>query len=132
MALKCSRFSQLERCQTRFAVYYAGKYSGRKLHWVLNLSKGEVQATCFKMKYTFQVSTYQIAVLMLYNANTSYTVKEIGELTNIGEEMLLPLLELFLKTNLLRCEGGGKPSDGLKPESRIELFKEYKKYVLTE
>jgi cullin 1 len=122
-----SDLSQLERCQSRFTAFYAGQHNGRKLTWLLDLSKGELVTTCFKASYVFQVSTYQMAVLTLFNGRTGYTVREIGELTNIKEETLVPLIELLVKTNLLRTEGRAAPNDGLNLETKIELFKQYRK-----
>jgi cullin 1 len=74
---------------TRFQHFYAGVYSGRKLSWLYNLSKGELVANCFKNRYTFQASTMQICVLMLYNgSNTTLTMRQIQETTQIEEQML--------------------------------------------
>ena len=42
----------------RFVSYYQSKHSGRKLNWLIQLSKGELKTTYLKVKYTFQVLFY--------------------------------------------------------------------------
>src|ERR1700739_1793901 len=49
----------------RFQKFYYEKHSGRKLSWLWHLCKGELKATyCrgVKTPYTFQVSTFQMAI----------------------------------------------------------------------
>lgn len=43
-----------------------------------------------------------MAILMLFNETDIYTVKQIGEMTNIEEVMLVPHLEILLKTQILK------------------------------
>ena len=53
--------SELERSVDRFTAHYSAKYSNRKLHWLYNLSEGELVTNCFTNKFTLQVSMYQMA-----------------------------------------------------------------------
>ena len=46
---------ELEKCHQRFTTFYGTRHSGRKLNWLLNLSKGELVTNCFKNRYTLQV-----------------------------------------------------------------------------
>jgi hypothetical protein len=121
------------------------------------MSKGELVANCFRNRYTFQASTMQMCVLMLYNASTSYTLRQIQEVTQIEEPVLGQVIQLLTKINLLRAkapagaeaddqaameqqDGGSvtddepKSDDGkekkgysLKADTQISLFMEYKK-----
>jgi len=62
-----------------FYSFYSSITSGRKLQWLHNHSKGSIS---FLSRYTFQVSIYQMAVLLLYNSNDSYSIRELVELTS--------------------------------------------------
>lgn len=48
--------SELERSVQRFTTFYSSQHSGRKLHWLYHMSKGELVTNCFIKRYTLQVS----------------------------------------------------------------------------
>lgn len=103
--LACVRlFVQLERSYQRFTAFYASRHSGRKLTWLYHLSKGELVANCFKNRYvpplprppsrvrhdaplcpryTLQASTFQMAILLQYNTEDSYSVQQLSDSTQI-------------------------------------------------
>jgi len=114
--------SELERSLQRFSTFYSAQHSGRKLHWLLHLSKGEIITNYVKNRYSLQASTYQMAVLLMYNKEDSYTIEQIVESTQIKYETLLQVLGILLKCRLLVTDDG----ENLKNESVIRLFKEYK------
>lgn len=117
--------SELEKSLQRFTAFYSGRHSGRKLHWLYTLSKGELITNCFKNKYTLQASTYQMAVLLMYNAQDSYTVEQIHEHTQIKMDLLPQVLGILLKIRILISDK--PPSDGqLDPNANIRLYKDYK------
>lgn len=97
-------FVQLERSYQRFTAFYASRHSGRKLTWLYHLSKGELVANCFKNRYvpplprppsrvrhdapscpryTLQASTFQMAILLQYNTEDSYSVQQLSDSTQI-------------------------------------------------
>jgi len=117
--------SELEKSLQRFTAFYSARHSGRKLHWLYTLSKGELVTNCFKNKYTLQASTYQMAVLLMYNAQDSYTVEQIHEHTQIKMDLLPQVLGILLKIRILISDK--PPSDGqLDPNANIRLYKDYK------
>ncbi len=59
--------SELERSVQRFTTFYSSQHSGRKLHWLYQMSKGELVTNCFKNRYTLQVSDYLISISETFN-----------------------------------------------------------------
>lgn len=102
----------------RFNNFYASKHSGRKLTWLWQLCKGEIRANYTKsgqkIPFTFQVSTYQMAILLLFNEapNDVVSYDDIEARTSISKETLDPSIAIFVKAKVVIPE----PADG-KPES---------------
>ncbi|XP_065666164.1 cullin-1-like isoform X5 [Hydra vulgaris] len=116
--------SELERCLLRFTTFYNAQYSGRKLLWLYQLSKGELVTNCFKNRYTLQASTHQMAVLLMYNSEDSYTVEQLQEHTQINMDILQQVLSILIKVRLLISN----PTivENFPLTSVIHLYKEYK------
>jgi len=88
----------------RFTTFYNNKHGGRKLSWLWHLCKGEIRANYAKMNkvpYTFQVSTYQMAILLLFNDNERVSYDEIADLTTLAKETLDPSIAIMLKAKVL-------------------------------
>ena len=66
----------------------------------------------------------QMAVLLMYNKNLSYTFQQLQDSTGIEKEFLEQLLQIFFKIKLLLCDEEAK----LQSTSKISLFTSYKKY----
>lgn len=114
---------ELERSFQRFTTFYSGRHSGRKLNWLYQMSKGEIVTNCFKNRYTLQASTFQMAVLLLYNAADTFTVQQLSDSTQIKMDMLVQVLQILLKSKLLVS-----PDDenDLTARSQLSLFFGYK------
>ena len=101
---------------TRFQNFYFDKHSGRKLTWLWQLCKGEIKANYIKnakIPYTFQVSTYQMAILLLFNDAETVTYEEAQRATALSNEYLDPSLSVFVKAKvLLPTPVDGKPEAG--------------------
>jgi len=81
------------------------------------LCKGEVRANYIKaggkLPYTFQVSTYQMAILLLFNDAERLTYEEIEQATKLNKETLDPCLGVFLKAKIMNIEPeNSKPDKG--------------------
>ncbi|KAI9663184.1 MAG: hypothetical protein M1821_008232 [Bathelium mastoideum] len=99
----------------RFSNFYTNKHQGRKLTWLWQLCKGELRANYVKsnkVPYTFQVSTYQMAILLLFNEQDSVPYDEIAAGTSLAKETLDPSIAIMVKAKVLNME----PADA-KPES---------------
>ncbi|KAK4189254.1 Cullin-1 [Podospora australis] len=92
----------------RFVRFYKNKHDGRKLTWLWQLCKGEVKANYVRnarMAYSFQVSVYQMAILLLFNEKDKNTYEEIAETTQLNAEALDPSLGILLKAKVLTSAG---------------------------
>ena len=113
---------QMERCISRFTTFYSSQHNGRKLSWLYQMSKGEVVTNCFKNRYTLQASTFQIAVLLQFNAATSWNVGQLQTTTGIPLEILLQVVSILLKVRLVVSDD----EEDLTNDSVISLFTNYK------
>ncbi|XP_041985529.1 cullin-1 [Aricia agestis] len=115
--------TELERSVHRFTSFYSSQHSGRKLNWLYHMSKGELVTNCFKNRYTLQASTFQMAVLLQYNDNTAWTVRQLERHTGIKGDFLLQVLQILLKAKLLVC---ADDEAELTDASLVELYVGYK------
>ncbi|RMY68324.1 hypothetical protein D0863_07189 [Hortaea werneckii] len=96
----------------RFQNFYTKKHGGRKLTWLWHLCKGEVRANYAKMNkvpYTFQVSTYQMAILLMFNDSDTVSYDDMAEVTKLQKETLDPSLGIMLKAKVITANPEGAP-----------------------
>ncbi|XP_054724401.1 cullin-1-like [Uloborus diversus] len=93
---------ELEQSVQQFTNFYCAHYSGRKLHWLHGMSRGELSARCFDKPYTFQASTFQMAVLLQFNTCDRLSVSQLEESTGIKTEILMQILQALVKLKLLK------------------------------
>jgi cullin 1 len=99
----------------RFVRFYKHKHDGRKLTWMWHLCKGELRASyCKNSKtpYTFQVSIYQMAILLLFNDKDTNTYEDLATATQLNTDVLDQALAVILKAKVLLMSGGEKPKAG--------------------
>ena len=97
---------ELHTCEQEFQKYYTKKYQGRRLHWLHQQSKGELKAVGFANKsvYTFQCSTYQMGILLLFNDKSRLTFVGIRDATQLSDDVLKGTLKTLLKVRVLLCD----------------------------
>jgi len=71
-----------------FSDFYLNCHSSRRLTWQYNMGTADLKLNGFPMKYELNVSTFQMLILLLYNDQTSYTLLELSQLTNIPMAVL--------------------------------------------
>ena len=122
--------SELERCVHRFTAFYGGQHSGRKLNWLYHMSKGELVTNCFKNRYTLQASTFQMAVLLMFNSSDKWQISQLIESTQIKRDILVQVLQILLKSKLLILIGSGSDAAEDPPsfdlDSVVGVFHGYK------
>lgn len=109
---------EVKRAIDSFTSFYDNKHNGRKLTWLWQLCKGEIRANYVKnqkVPYTFQVSTYQMAVLLLFNDSEKLDYSEIKEVTKLTDENLEPAIGILCKARVLLAQPeDAKPEAGTK------------------
>ena len=75
----------LERARDAYASFYLGKHSGRKLAWLDSLGHCVLRARFDKGEKELCTSTFQAAVLLLFNDFESLTAKEVVEKTGMDD-----------------------------------------------
>ena len=106
---------EIVKTYSRFQQFYFEKHSGRKLTWLWQLCKGEMKANYIKntkIPYTFQVSTFQMAILLLFNDSETVSFDDIAAATALTTDWLEPSIGILVKAKVLVPE----PEDG-KPDS---------------
>ena len=96
----------------RFQSFYSNKHGGRKLTWLWHLCKGEIRANYVKMgkvPYTFQVSTYQMAILLMFNDSDTVSYDDMANVTMLQKETLDPSLGIMLKAKVITPVPEGAP-----------------------
>ncbi|KAK9448784.1 Cullin [Limtongia smithiae] len=109
---------QLVKTYERFQMFYQTKHSGRKLTWLWQLSKGELKVNYAKgasrVGYTFQVSTFQMAILLPYNNADTYSYEQLQQITALTKEYLVGSLAPLVKAKVLILEGSDVGEAGTK------------------
>ncbi|KAH6660403.1 Cullin family protein [Truncatella angustata] len=97
----------------RFGAYYKQKHDGRKLTWLWQLCKGEVRTgycKSSKTPFTFQVSVYQMAILLMFNEKDEHSYEDIASITALTPEALDGALGILCKAKVLNQKpAGSKP-----------------------
>ncbi|CZT06180.1 probable SCF complex member Cullin 1 [Rhynchosporium agropyri] len=108
--------AEISKAYERFQTFYSQKHNGRKLTWLWQLCKGEMKVNYpknMKIPYTFLVSTYQMAILLLFNDSDKNSYDDIVKATQLQADALDPSLAIFLKAKVLTMSpDGDKPGPG--------------------
>ena len=100
----------------RFQRFYYEKHSGRKLTWLWQLCKGEMKTNYVKnakIPYTFQVSTYQMAILLLFNEQDEVSYEDVQNATGLSSDWIDPSIAVMLKHKVLNSSPeNAKPEPG--------------------
>ncbi|TKR67535.1 hypothetical protein L596_023675 [Steinernema carpocapsae] len=117
----CSIPKTLETCIESFRSFYTAQHQGRKLTWLLNMSRGELQTNGFNRKYTLITTTAQMAVLLMYNDTLTNTYGLLRKELDMQKEILLAVLQSFVKAGLIKLPEGTKISGALPEETQVTL-----------
>ena len=114
---------EINKAIESFSSFYDHKHSGRKLTWLWQLCKSEIKANYIKntkIPYTFMVSTYQMAILLLFNDTDKLDYQDIKESTSLTDETLEHSMGILCRAKVVIPE----PEDG-KVEAGTKYFLNY-------
>ncbi|CAF5037551.1 unnamed protein product, partial [Rotaria sp. Silwood1] len=94
---------ELKKTFDSFIKFYTQQHTSRKLTWLHQHSKGDLQTLYTKPRYILHVSTYQMVVLLLFNKLSRWTVERMQEETQIKVDLFLQVLCGLLKSKLITC-----------------------------
>jgi len=108
-----------------FQAYYNTQHQGRKLNWLHHLSKGEVRAGFLKKPYEFQVTNYQMGILLVYNSTNTdtLTLDDLNKSTSLKDAELTRNIESLVDIKILKKSG--TPGDATTYESNTEFSLNY-------
>uniref|UniRef100_A0A914W5Q5 Cullin family profile domain-containing protein n=2 Tax=Plectus sambesii TaxID=2011161 RepID=A0A914W5Q5_9BILA len=117
--------SEFVSCIGRFTDFYNHRHNGRKLTWLLPMSKGELTTNCFQKKYTFTASTVQMALLLMFNESVEYTIGMLVENLKLKKEVLVQVVQALVKIQLLKLVGGDFVRKSPSTESSSSIDKDF-------
>lgn len=86
----------IQRFVDLFRKFYDTKFVGRRLSWLHHKCSGDIILRGFEKSYMVNMSTYQYAVLNLFNRATALTAGEIIRATDLTQENLKNLVESMI------------------------------------
>jgi cullin 2 len=111
---------QLEKTVQMFEAFYSKQFSGRKLTWLHHLSNGDVKLGYTAKGYIINMSTTQMAVLLLFDQTDSLSYLELQETTKLADDQFPRYVQSLLDAKLLTIN-----SETLTPDSIVSLNLKY-------
>ncbi|KAI8609570.1 Cullin [Chytriomyces sp. MP71] len=114
----------LVKTYERFQGFYQNKHSGRKLNWHFLLSKGDLKANYCKASksgYTYQLSTFQMGILLQYNTALKYSWEDLLTSTGLNPDTLASQMAMLAKAKVLLILDGTMGSAGSKYELNLNF-----------
>ena len=92
----CKLPYEVKKCGDTFETFYKQNHVGKNLTWVAGLGDCEVKTLYTAKPYTLIVTVYQVAILCMFNQQTSYTYMQLKEQTGLqDEDMFKHLMQLM-------------------------------------
>jgi cullin 2 len=86
-----------------YEAFYGKQFSGRKLTWLHHLSNGEVKFGYLNKSYIVNMTTFQMAILLLFEKSDSLSYSDLEKTTNIQREQFPRQVQSLLDSKLLLC-----------------------------
>ncbi|WFD43253.1 ubiquitin ligase (cullin) of SCF [Malassezia psittaci] len=93
--------TELQGIYDSFKEFYGSQHSRRVVTWLWHLSSNDIHTSYLPRKHIFQTSTYQCAVLLLFNTQSVLTFDEIASATRLDASALKIALVPLVKSKVL-------------------------------
>ncbi|KAG4105964.1 Cullin-domain-containing protein [Neocallimastix lanati (nom. inval.)] len=94
---------ELEDNINNFTEFYQKEHNGRKLTWLYQLSKADVRLHMEDKRYELNMTLYQLAILLLFNNEDSFTINDIVNQTQLPLSEVSRFLKAFIDLKLLNA-----------------------------
>lgn len=92
---------KLERSVQMFEQFYNSSFNGRKLTWLHHFCTADLRLSYLKKPYLVTVGTFQMGILLHFNAADNITFKELLEGTRMTEREFSKQLQTLVEAKLL-------------------------------
>jgi cullin 3 len=93
----CELPLEIQECCNRFETFYLAKHTGRRLTWQPNFGYADLKAMMPESRHELNVSTYQMCILLLFNAHQTLSYQDLHLHTNIPlDELKRHLMSLYV------------------------------------
>jgi len=111
---------QLEKTVQMFESFYSKQFSGRKLTWLHHLSNGDITLGYTSKTYIINMTTIQMAVLLLFEKSDSLSYTELMETTKLTSDQFPRYVQSLLDAKLLQIN-----TESLEVTSTVSLNLKY-------
>lgn len=111
---------ELEKSVQTFEVFYHKHFNGRKLTWLHHLCMGELKVNISKRTFLITMSTFQMAMLLLFEKTDSLSCAELQNHTRLNDEQFTKFLQSLIDSKLLLTD-----AQELQGEEIIRINTEY-------
>jgi cullin 1 len=120
---------EMELFYNSFNDFYHKQYSGRKLQWLFHTSCGELKTIYLtsggKGGYIFQLYTFAMVILLLFNNEDKIAISNISQKTRLSLEMTRSQIEILVKSKVLSFTDNS-PQGLASDTSEVELNYNFK------
>lgn len=92
---------ELEKSVQMFELFYNQHFNGRKLTWLHYLCTGEVKMNYLSKPYVAMVTTYQMAVLLAFNASETVSYRDLQVSTQMNERELTKTIKSLIDVKMI-------------------------------
>jgi cullin 2 len=111
---------ELEKTVQMYEAFYGKQFSGRKLTWLHHLSSGDIKLGYLPKTYIVNMTTFQMALLLLFEKSDSLNFKELHATTKMSEEQFPRYVQSLIDAKLLTSN-----TEELTSQSIISLNMKY-------
>ncbi|XP_071505622.1 cullin-2-like [Diadema antillarum] len=102
---------ELEKSVRMFELFYSEKFPGRKLTWLHHLCTAELKLNFLKKPYIVTATTFQMAVLLIFNGQDSVQYSELVNSALINEKELAKTVQSLVDVKFLEQTPAGAFTD---------------------
>jgi len=92
---------ELEKVVHHYEEFYGKQFNGRKLTWLHHLSNGDVKLCYLPKTYIVNMTTFQMALLLMFEKSDSFKLDELEVATKIAKEQFYKNVQSLLESKLL-------------------------------